>query len=59
MVWNLRSHGERLSKCKTIKQVDGLAQTTKAKASPARGKQDKGKGEGKQDKGKGKGKSKG
>ena len=40
MVWNFRSHGERLERqpsiCKTAEQVDGLARTTKAKASQAR-----------------------
>ena len=34
MVWTLRSHAERLSK--QTKRVDGLARTTKAKATPAR-----------------------
>ena len=44
MVWNLRTHGERLSTertpntCKTTKEVDGLARTAKAKASPPRAK---------------------
>ena len=45
MVWNLRPHGEiverKLNTCKTTKRVDGLARTTKPKASPARAKANK------------------
>ena len=58
MVWNLRPHGERLSKeklntSKTTKRVDGLARTTsKGKPGKGKGKQDKGKGKGKPSDGK-------